>query len=255
MNSLTIFCEHANINTVENLHKIIDYVKSNHLKFIRLNQIEDFFNDKLGGNWALLTFDDGQESLYPDIAPLLRANKIQAISFVVPVQSDFHKLYTDFVYYIKNSDVFELGSHTMTHTKVINSMEYDDTQITSPKLLYYGDKPQVAMGYGLISREFNRFKGRLETKREYEKRITIEIEYSKEWIERATGRSCRFFAYPFGIYSNKVAAIVRNAGYKMAFTVNKTNGTLFTIPRLLTEKIKAKDCSIVIEQVCINYKT
>lgn len=39
------------------------------------------------------------------------------------------------------------------------------------------------------------------------------------------------FAYPYGRYNDLVIECLKEAGYKRAFSVNKTDGTIWTIPR------------------------
>jgi len=252
MNSITIICEHSSKNTLSNLTRIVNYAKNLNLKFIRPEELSDFFNDKLGGNYILLTFDDGQEYKFDGIADFLRQNKIKAISFVVPLHWGFHSTYTNFDYYIRNKDVFEVGCHSLTHTMVANSLLYDGIDITSPKLIYYGDKNlKVSYNYGLICKEFNKIKNRLETEEEYNIRLDRELNFSKEWIERATGKQCRYFAYPYGVYNNYVLEKIKKYGYEMAFTVNRTEGTIFSVPRIDTMNLDNKTKNNVIDNVIV----
>jgi peptidoglycan/xylan/chitin deacetylase (PgdA/CDA1 family) len=44
-----------------------------------------------------------------------------------------------------------------------------------------------------------------------------EIRGSKLQVEAITGRPCRTFAYPFGLYDDRVVAAVARAGYELAF--------------------------------------
>lgn len=62
---------------------------------------------------------------------------------------------------------------------------------------------------------------------------TWELAASKAAIEDVTGRACRTFAYPFGLFDATVAAAVADAGYEMAFTwqPGSWHGR-FTAPRL-----------------------
>ena len=92
MNSLTIFCEHSSEKTLDNIKKIVEYSRINNLVFLNPNKLGDFFNDRVGGNYVILTFDDGQEYKYNGIAESLRENKIKAIAFVVPIHFGFHNL-------------------------------------------------------------------------------------------------------------------------------------------------------------------
>ena len=253
MNSITVFCEHSNKDTIGRLKTIVKYATDRNLKFIKLNQLDKFFNDKLGGNYALLTFDDGQEYKYDEIVPFLRENKIQAICFAIPLHFGFHDLYTNFDYYIRNKDVFEVGSHSLTHTMVVQSTDFDGNNVTSPKLIYYGDKNlKATYNYGLIARAYDKMKGRMETDLEFDRRIDRELSFSKEWIERAMGQECRFFAYPYGVYDDCLVDKIKMAGYKMAFTVNRTNENILTVPRIDSTTIGCDIKQHVIGEVVVN---
>ena len=253
MNNLTIFCEHSSESTLDNIKNIVEYSRINNLTFLNPDMLADFFNDRVGGNFVLLTFDDGQEYKYNNISDSLRKNKIKAIAFVVPIHFGFHNLYTDFDYYIRNKDVFEVGSHTLTHTMVMNSLEYDGLDITSPKMVYYGNNVlKGTYNYGLIDKEYNMLKKRKETGREYNERVNLEIRYSKEWIERAMGVECRFFSYPYGVYNDLIVKKIKKARYNMAFTMNRTNKSLFTIPRIDVTHINDELTKHIIGDVIVN---
>lgn len=49
----------------------------------------------------------------------------------------------------------------------------------------------------------------------------FEIKGSKEKVEKLTGMSCRAFAYPFGRFTDNIAAIVKKNGFTSAVTVKK----------------------------------
>lgn len=253
MNSLTIICEHPSLNTVSNLKSIMAYAEKNKLSFIAPEQLPIFFDDKLGGNHILVTFDDGQEHKYPDIAPFLRTNKLKVLTFVIPLYYTFTALYTNFEYYLRNPDIYEVGAHTLTHTMVCKSPE--DTRFPVPEFkLCYPQTKKSTEGqylYGLIAKEYNSMNRRYETDTEYNRRIDIEIAFSKEWIERALGKECQWFAYPSGVFNDSVISKVIEAGYKYAFTVNRTLNTKFTIPRILSTELDFTNKSNIIGEVII----
>lgn len=47
--------------------------------------------------------------------------------------------------------------------------------------------------------------------------LAHELEGSKAEVERITGRPCRTFAYPYGLYDERVVRAVASAGYELAF--------------------------------------
>lgn len=62
-----------------------------------------------------------------------------------------------------------------------------------------------------------------------------ELEESKEKIESEIGTKVNFFCYPGGVFDNRVAGAVQEAGYKGALTTvsgyNLSNNNLFALPR------------------------
>lgn len=57
--------------------------------------------------------------------------------------------------------------------------------------------------------------------------LRIELEKSKEEIEKITGKPCEWFAYPYGQYNHKILKMVKKVGYRYARTCKKTdNGDL-----------------------------
>jgi peptidoglycan/xylan/chitin deacetylase (PgdA/CDA1 family) len=59
-----------------------------------------------------------------------------------------------------------------------------------------------------------------------------ELRDSKEAIERTTGTQCRTFAYPFGLYDDRVVAAVADAGYELALTWQRGPWHALEVPRL-----------------------
>ena len=47
--------------------------------------------------------------------------------------------------------------------------------------------------------------------------LAFELIESKAAVERITGRPCRTFAYPYGLYDERVVQAVADAGYELAF--------------------------------------
>jgi peptidoglycan/xylan/chitin deacetylase (PgdA/CDA1 family) len=47
--------------------------------------------------------------------------------------------------------------------------------------------------------------------------LAVELRDSKEAVEGITGKPCRIFAYPYGLYDERVVRAVGSAGYELAF--------------------------------------
>ena len=62
-----------------------------------------------------------------------------------------------------------------------------------------------------------------------EQETRYELKESKTVIERWTGKECEWFAYPYGLFNNKVVKAVKNAGYKYARTCKKEDDGKFKL--------------------------
>jgi len=61
-----------------------------------------------------------------------------------------------------------------------------------------------------------------------------EVVESRDIIRRRTGVTAEFFAYPYGLWSDRVQHAVRSAGYRAAFTLDHGDSTadLWALPRM-----------------------
>jgi peptidoglycan/xylan/chitin deacetylase (PgdA/CDA1 family) len=62
--------------------------------------------------------------------------------------------------------------------------------------------------------------------------LADELRESKLALERVTGRPCRTFAYPFGLYDDRVVAATGEAGYELAFAWGPGPWRPLVAPRL-----------------------
>ncbi len=180
---------------------------------------------------ALLTFDDGYESSHVEIGSFLKENSLKAISFLIPFYNDITHNRINWDYWREWTEVFEVGSHSLTHSKVYTPNGSLDDDAKSVMMLYNGHPVIDDVDYGLISREWLPLKNRVELYEEYVLRIKSDLWLSRNIIERNMGKECRFFAYPWGRYNKTVKNAVQDVGYKAAFTVNKSDDDIWTIPR------------------------
>jgi peptidoglycan/xylan/chitin deacetylase (PgdA/CDA1 family) len=210
----------------KHLGELVDELKSTNIPILTPTQ---YMNGKDG---ALITFDDGMEFIVPEIAKFLRSNEIRAIAFIIPLTSSCTSGRTDWKYWRKNLDVFEIGSHSMTHSWINIDPEHpDDKHPDDNNNSSYLDFDKGLYKNSLVNREWNPIYSRYESDNEYLRRLEFEIAYSKTIIEKNSGTKCRYFSYPWGEYDFTLKKIVMISGYEAAFSVNKTDGDRYTIQR------------------------
>ncbi|MDX1694007.1 MAG: polysaccharide deacetylase family protein [Ketobacteraceae bacterium] len=66
-----------------------------------------------------------------------------------------------------------------------------------------------------------------------EEKIRAELNESKDYIEKITGKSCDWFCFPNGVYSEASAELVEEAGYKAAFTTQEGHNNVGDYPYIL----------------------
>lgn len=210
----------------ELLEQMVEGIKSKGVKIVSPEVFLKDDNPKI----AMLTFDDGYEFRDERILSFLKKQDFKVLSFLIILQKNMSKGRVEWDYWRKNLDVFEIGSHTLSHSKVVVKNTMD--KIEDDNAIGYLDKMTGELNYSLISKEWLPLKNRFESKEEYKQRLQFEIMFSKDIIERNIGCECKYFAYPWGQYNEDVKSKVIEAGYTHAFSVKKTDDDKYTIPRI-----------------------
>ena len=176
----------------------IDFLESK-FQFITLDQVVDYVKGKFKPEkpCVALTFDDGYADLLVSVAPMLAKHRIPETVFVLAKPESA-----------------------------------DRTQIrNTKKLMSMSDvKKLKKTGWtiGCHSATHVNFGGELDVK--------AEIRDAKRKLEKELGTEVRYFAYPKGIYNDKVIKAVKSAGYKASFTVDpgrvSIKNDIYKIPRI-----------------------
>jgi peptidoglycan/xylan/chitin deacetylase (PgdA/CDA1 family) len=133
---------------------------------------------------VLLTFDDGNISVYDTVHPILQRHGFTATLFVYgsAIGNQGHMSWEQLKEL--HSLGYEVGSHTVTHA---NLTKFDE-----------GESLEA-----------------------YQARIVEELTDSKTQIENAIGEPITALAYPYGNYDEFVMAAARDAGYRVAFSIDR----------------------------------
>jgi peptidoglycan/xylan/chitin deacetylase (PgdA/CDA1 family) len=169
----------------------MDYLKKNGYQVISVSQLlQCMENNAYPEKPVIITIDDGFRSVYDLAFPVLKEYSFPATLF----------LYTDFIANGPNQlswqkiremidQGIEIGSHTLSHCNLLQ-MKKNESQM------------------------------------DYLKRIDREINLSKSILERNTGSSVFSFAYPYGVYSQQIKMLAKQAGYQALLNVNSMNNTI-----------------------------
>lgn len=183
---------------------------------------------------VLLSFDDGYQSFYTHVFPILKAYGWPSILAPVGIwldtprsqKVDFGGLPTErdrFLYWkqvaeLSRSGLVEVGAHTDN--------------------LHFGAiaNPQGNQQPAAASRLYDPKTGQYETEASYKARLSKDVQEITRKIRQTTGKAPRVWVWPYGAASGTALKIVADNGYEMAMTLVDGGATvddLMDTPRLL----------------------
>ena len=183
----------------------LKYLQENGFKIIPLKElVEKYFAKELLPNSRVvaITADDGHISIYSDALPLLKKYRVPVTLFIYPsaISKASYAMTWDQLRQLKATGLFDFESHTYWHP----NFKKDQRRL----------KPA-----------------------EYEKSVEIQLKKSKEVLEKQLNQKVDMLAWPFGIYDPWLESKAVEAGYVVAFSIDRHNATLsekrMALPRYL----------------------
>lgn len=170
------------------------FLRENGYRVIPLDDLFEFlrFRRQVPARSVVITFDDGWRSVYDIASPILRKYGFPATLFV----------YTDLI----------VGSRETLSWEQVSELSRNGFDI---------------QGHS----KTHRYLGRMERKesfRDYFEAVRKEIVESAKIIQKHTGREVKYLAYPYGDANALVAAVVRQEGYRLGFTVERESAPFFS---------------------------
>jgi peptidoglycan/xylan/chitin deacetylase (PgdA/CDA1 family) len=162
------------------------FLKENGYHVVTLDQFLNFMEYKaqLPEKSVVITIDDGWKSLYTIAYPILKKYNFPATLFV----------YTDFI-----------GGRKALTWKQIKALAEDGFDIQC---------------HSKTHRYLTRIKDG-ETFDRFFKEIEKELSHPQKLVRQKVNRDCSCLAYPYGKTNSLVAAMLKNHGYRAAFTVTR----------------------------------
>lgn len=176
---------HDNEIAVLPLHAVVDALKGGHTPG--------------NGPVVVLTADDGHESIYTDMYPLILRYRVPVTLFIYPSAISNSKIALAWAQLseLVASGLVDVQSHTYWHPN------------------FHVEKSRLGSGYEPFVRE--------------------QLALSKTRIEEHTGRKVDLLAWPFGIHDDQLERLASESGYVAAFTIDRRRaqpgGDLFALPR------------------------
>lgn len=195
--------------SISKFERQLDLMKANNFHWITMDQYRGFIlrGDPVPDNAVLLTFDDGYESFYQDVYPILSKYEAPATNFLIvntignPRHVGVPKLNWEQV-----KEMSRTGITFYSHS--FDSHRYVPTDAKG--------KHRIAALTGPI---YLKDKGRRETKEEYKERIKADLEQANTILEQKLGTANHVLAFPYGAFSKPLLDICAQLGIDVTLTV------------------------------------
>jgi peptidoglycan/xylan/chitin deacetylase (PgdA/CDA1 family) len=192
------------------------YLKDNGYHVITAEQLLAFLEYREGvpQKSVLITMDDGYRSVYDIAYPILKKYGFSATLFI----------YTSFVGVSRMAVTWEQLKEMQSNGFTIGSHSIYHSDLTRPK------------------------EG--ETQGDYLARVKEELYGSKKILDQHLGQNTYFLAYPFGYYDQRSIQTAREAGYKIAMSVQRGGNPFYANPLTLKrDQILKKDMQTFISRL------
>ena len=177
----------------------VRYLKENGYRVIGPEALVEFldYRKPIPKNAVIITVDDGYRSTYDVAYPILKKYGFTAtlLIYIDYVGVSRQAITWDQLRKLKREG-FTIGSHSIAHSDLSKKKKDED-------------------------------------KKTYMARLKREIFRSKQILDEKLGQDTIIFSYPFGKLNQTVASLTRQAGYKMAFTVDRGSNPFFTDPFMI----------------------
>ena len=183
----------------------LKYLRDNGYKVIPLRQLVDYYlkrGPKPLPKSVVIVVDDGHESVYTCMLPLVRQYFIPVTLFLYPsvISNASYAMTWDQLRELKKTGYFDFQSHTFWHP----NFKKDEKRMSRP---------------------------------EYEKSVAMQLNKSKARLEKELGVRIDMLAWPFGIYNDWLMTKAKEAGYVAAFSIEARHAGesegLLKLPRYL----------------------
>lgn len=190
----------------------MDYINRQNYHPISLAEYIDFLEGKapVPPNAILITFDDGYESYYTNAFPILKEFGYPSVQFVIvgqvrntgdPTPAGYTpKLTWSQMREMESTGLAAFGSHTF------DLHRYKGLDESGKKTI-----PE------LIAPIYREEAKKLESILEYERRVWLDLTFSRIQLEEKLGHKVPYFAFPYGAYSEKAIKLAEETGFKYLF--------------------------------------
>lgn len=183
------------------LEKDLIYLKENGYRTINVSELIDYTEGRitLGEKCIMLTFDDGYETAFTVLYPLLKKYDMKAVISVIGYLTEM---------YTENEDHNDLYSY-LDEEEIRILSESDEIEIQNHSFdMHHTEKGR--------RKGINKLYG--ESFEEYKKALTEDIGKEQKELLKITGKLPEAMFYPFGEFCEDTLKICKSLGFKATFT-------------------------------------
>ncbi|MBQ8029287.1 MAG: polysaccharide deacetylase family protein [Clostridia bacterium] len=195
--------------TTKELQKDFDYILEKGYTCVTVEDLKNYIDGKidLPEKIIMITFDDGFESVFRLVRPLLKERKMKAV--ISPVGS-VTELYS------KNGDK-NINYAYMTWEELAQAEKSDEFEVQSHTYNMHHNEKGKRNG---LSKQKN------ETSKEYEKALTKDLEKMNSLLLKNSGIKPLCIVYPYGLYSKDTLKIIKKIGFISSFVCEERINTI-----------------------------
>lgn len=193
---------------VKQFRQHMEMLKTNGFNVISMDQYIDFMTrgTAIPNNAVLLTFDDGYDSFYTHAYPILKEYGYTATNFVIVSFID-NRIGIPKLTWDQMREMKEEGMSFYSHT-------YDSHKY-APINAKGVERPMLS------HRLYLKDKKRVETQKEYIKRITDDLALAEKRLREELGNTRGGIAFPYGTFNDEVLEVLKSMGIEITFTIKK----------------------------------
>ncbi|WP_195574847.1 polysaccharide deacetylase family protein [Paenibacillus sp. 1001270B_150601_E10] len=190
------------------LEEQIVALRQHGFRFIGMDDYVRYMNgqQQVPDNAVLLTFDDGYETFYTEVYPLLKRHHLTATNFVIVSSIDDRKQPGRAkLSWVQMRAMMKDGFRFYSHT--FNSHAYASINTRGVQ------KPM------LTRKLYDKKTGKIETREQYRARIRHDLMRAEKRLKEELGNKESMVAFPYGAFNTDVLNICKSLGIDITFTV------------------------------------
>ncbi|WP_179122171.1 polysaccharide deacetylase family protein [Caloramator quimbayensis] len=194
--------------------------------------------DVLPPNAVVITFDDGLESFYKYAFPVLKKYSVPALMSIITSRTENYKSFKEDIRPLNSVEIKEMYESGLVDIASHTHSSHDFIYINS----------KLKKGGKLAFKIYDIETKKIETDEEYIKRVTEDLNTSKEIIYKYIGKYPDILCFPFGHYGKRSIDAAKSCGFKYFITTQYGCNT-YNSKSIIINRIRAGDNNLTSEKL------